>query len=365
MRRTLPLLILFFVLSTLPAFADEVMLKNGDKLTGTIVDSDVKTLTLKSEFVGEVQESGFVGEVKIQWGAIQSITSSQPLHITSKDGQTLVGNVTTTDGKFDVQTANSGQVVVAKDVVQSVRNKDAQTAYDAEIYRLQHPKLTDFWGGVIDTGFALARGNTQTLTFNLSTKAARTTQKDKLSLYALSLYSNNGATGKSVTTASLVGGGGRLELNIKDKWFAFGQLDLLHDRFEKLDLRVVPAGGLGYHAIKTDVTTLDLSLGGALNQEYFTDSTSRTSGEVLLGEALTHKFPKVTTFNESLQFFPNLTDTGEFRYVFNMGLNTVLTKVLSWQVTAANLYLSNPPPGTKTTDVILTTGLRFTFGKPL
>src|SRR5262249_17739499 len=160
---------------------------------------------------------------------------------------------------------------------------------------------------------------------------------DKLSLYALSLYSNNSATGHSVTTASLVGGGGRLELNINDKWFGFGQLDLLHDRFQQLDLRVVPALGVGYHAIKSDATTLDLSLGGSLNQEYFINSTNRTSFEVLLGEALTHKFGKITTFDQSLQFFPNLTDTGEFRYVFNLGLNTTLTKLLSWQVTAASL----------------------------
>jgi len=364
-HRTLVLSILFFVLFGLPVFADQVVLKNGDTLTGAIVDSDAKTLTLKSESVGRVEDSKFVGEVKIQWDAIQSITSSQPLHVTSKDGQTLVGNVTTEDGKFDVQTANSGQVAVAKDVVQNVRNNEAQAAYDAEIERLRHPKLTDFWGGVVDTGFALARGNTETLTFNLSAQAARTTQKDKLSLYALSLYSNNGATGKSVTTASLIGAGGRLDLNINDRWFAFGQLGLLHDRFQQLDLRIVPAGGIGYHAVKTDTTTFDLSLGGSLNQEYFTNSTSRTSGELLLGEALMHKFSKFTTFNESMQFFPNLTDTGEFRYVFIMGLNTTLTKVLSWQITATNLYLSNPPPGVKTTDLVLTTGLRFTFGKPL
>ena len=66
-----------------------------------------------------------------------------------------------------------------------------------------------------------------------------------------------------------------------------------------------------------------------------------------------------------MQFFPNLTDTGEFRSVFNLGLVTPLTKVLSWQVTFTNLYLSNPPGGVKTADVMMTTGLRFTFGKPL
>ena len=48
--------------------ADQVVLKNGDRLTGNIVNSDGKTLTLKSEFAGEV---------KIQWDAITEITSSQ------------------------------------------------------------------------------------------------------------------------------------------------------------------------------------------------------------------------------------------------------------------------------------------------
>ncbi len=358
-------------------FADQIVLKNGDKLTGTIVDSDAKTLTLKSDFVGQVQDSKFVGEVKIQWDAIQSIDSTQPLYVTSKDGQVLTGNVTTKDAKFEVQTASSGQVAVAKDVVTAVRSKDQQSAYEAQIYKLEHPKLTDFWGGVIDTGLAIARGNTETLTYNLSAKAARTTEKDKLSLYALALYSNNNCsapksgctstspTNPTITTANLIGGGGRLDFNIGDRWFAFGLLDLLHNPFQDLDLRVAPAGGIGYHAVKSDKTTFDLSLGGALNQEYFTDSTSRTSGEILLGEALTHKFSKSVTFNEGLQFYPNLTNTGEFRYNLTIGLDTQLTKVLSWQITFANIYLSNPPLGTKTSDGILTTGLRFTFGKPL
>ena len=36
------------------ALADQVVLKNGDRLTGTIVKSDAKSLTLKSEFAGTV-----------------------------------------------------------------------------------------------------------------------------------------------------------------------------------------------------------------------------------------------------------------------------------------------------------------------
>src|SRR5512140_831823 len=93
--------------------ADQVILKNGDRLTGTIVDSDGKTLTLKSTFAGEV---------KFQWDAVQEITSDEPVYVSAKDGETLVGKVTTTDGKFSVQTVNSGTVTVAKEVVTSVRS---------------------------------------------------------------------------------------------------------------------------------------------------------------------------------------------------------------------------------------------------
>jgi putative salt-induced outer membrane protein YdiY len=348
-------------------FADQVVLKNGDRLTGTIFESDGKTLTLKSESVGEIQDSKFVGEVKIQWDAIQSITSNEPLYVTSKDGQVLTGKVTTTDDKFSVQTATSGEVAVAKDVVKTVRSEAAQVA------------SKQYWGTAINTGLAIARGNTETLTYNLSAKAVRDAPKDKLTLYGLVLYSNvdcaapsskctsTNPTNPTITTANLIGAGGRYDYNLgaSGKWFVFGQLDLLHNPFQDLRLRVAPAGGVGLHAVKSDTTTFDLSIGGGLNQEYFTNAPNETYGELLLGEVLTHNFSKAVTFNEGMLFYPNLTDTGQYRYTFTMGLNTKLTKILSWQINFTNIYLSNPPPGTKTSDGVLTTGLSIAFGKPL
>ena len=287
--------VLIMMLGCTLLFADQVTLKNGDQLTGSIVSADGKILTLKSEFAGEV---------KIQWDAIQKITSSQPLYVTGKDGQVLVGNVKSIDGKLAVDTANSGEVDIAKDVVQSVRSREQQLAYESEIDKLRHPKLTDFWGGVVDTGLALARGNTETSTFNLSGKAARTTEKDKIGVYVLSLYSNNTTAGKSVTTASMVGGGTRYDFNIGDKWFAFGQVDLLHDRFQHLDLRFAPNGGVGYHLVKSEKNIFDLFAGGGLDKEFFTDSTNHAYGEALVGESFAHKFSKSTSLSESLQLFP-------------------------------------------------------------
>jgi small nuclear ribonucleoprotein (snRNP)-like protein len=73
------------------ARADQVTLKNGDRLTGTIVKSDAKIMLIKTEFAGEVS---------VQWDAVTSITSTQPLHLGLKDGETVVGTVATSDGKF-------------------------------------------------------------------------------------------------------------------------------------------------------------------------------------------------------------------------------------------------------------------------
>lgn len=54
------------------ALADDVVLKNGDRLTGHIIRCDGKELTLHSEFAGEVT---------IQWSGIQHMSSDQPLHV--------------------------------------------------------------------------------------------------------------------------------------------------------------------------------------------------------------------------------------------------------------------------------------------
>ena len=56
-------------------------------------------------------------------------------------------------------------------------------------------------------------------------------------------------------------GGLRYDRNINPKLFAFGAADFQANALQFLDLRQVYTGGLGYHAIKSDATTLNF-LGG-------------------------------------------------------------------------------------------------------
>src|ERR1700679_2669843 len=108
------LLSVFTFTSTL--FADQVVLKNGDRLTGTITKSDDKTLLIKTEFAGDVT---------VQWPAVQEVTSTQPLHVVLSNGKTVVGPVTTADGSLAVTSA-SGTVNVAKADVTGLRSDAEQ-----------------------------------------------------------------------------------------------------------------------------------------------------------------------------------------------------------------------------------------------
>jgi small nuclear ribonucleoprotein (snRNP)-like protein len=275
--------VFFGVVSCLLALsvrADQVTLKNGDRLTGTIVKSDAKTMLIKTELAGEVN---------VQWDAVTSIVSSQALHLALKDGQTVVGTVTTVDGKLDVATKTTGEVVAPKETVVTVRNDDEEKSYDAEIDRLRNPHLTDFWSGMLDTGLSVTRGNSATLAYNLSAKAVRVTSRDKISVYSTAVYASDDTTRPSRTTAHAIRGGIRGDLNVSERLFVFGFTDFEYDQFQDLDLRNVLGGGLGYHVIKTKNTTFDVFGGGDYEQEYFSASPAfptgltRKTGEVVLG----------------------------------------------------------------------------------
>jgi putative salt-induced outer membrane protein len=341
--------------ATCPALADQITLKNGDRISGTIVKSDTKNLVLKSEFAGTVT---------ISWDAITGITATDAVYVGLKDGQTLVGPVETSGANLSIRTQTTGTLSVPKDSVQSMRDKDEETTFEKEAERLKNPRLIDLWAGTLDLGFAAAQGNSKTESLTLAANANRSTSRDKITVNYTSLFASNSLTGKpNTTTANSKRGGLGYDLNLNPKAFVFGSVDLESDQFQSLDLRFTPAGGGGYHAIHTDPTQLDLQLGASANREFFSTGLNRTSAEVLLGEELTHKFSATSSIHEKLVIYPNMSNSGQYRINFDINWVTAVRKWFSWQVTISDRYLSNPVPGRKTNDVLYSTGVRLVFAK--
>src|SRR6266481_1235467 len=368
MRRMLVLTILSLSLLSRSARADQVTLKNGDRLSGAIVksDDDAKTLLIKTDLAGDVT---------IKWEAVTAIVSSQPLHITLSDGRLVAGTVTTSAGTLEIATKDAGTVSATHDAVKAIRN-DAQ---QAEIDRLQHPGLRDYWSGLFDLGLSLTEGNSSTAALTIAGKASRVVPKNKLTLYYTEVYSRDGNESPALTTANAVHGGVRDEFNLNPRVYVFAFTDFDEDALQHLDLRNVIGGGPGYHIINTKKTQFDVFGGGSFNQEYFASYTianpapppvllfepsqSRHSAEIVTGESLSSKLGPRTTFSEQLSFFPNLSSTGEYRVTFDANSVTKLKTWLGWQITFSDRYISDPPFGLKGNDLLLSTGLRLTIGK--
>ena len=332
-------------------FADQVVLKNGDRLTGTITKSDDKTLLIKTEFAGDVT---------VQWPAVQEVSSTQPLHVTMANGKTVAGPVTTADGSLAVATTTSGTVSVAKGDVTALRSDAEQTAYEKSL----HPGLLQGWAGGANVGFALTAGNSDTRSLALAFTADRKTSNDKIALYENTVYATNNAAGASPsTTANSNQAGARYARNFNPRLFGFVGADFQTNALQELNLRTVLGGGLGYHAIKTDKTTLDFLVGPNYTREDY-DTVTNSFAALSLGEELSRKLGASTLLTQKLYFFPDLSDTGQYRMAFNFGSVTKLSKWLGWQNAFGDIYVSNPPvatPALKKNDIILTTGLNISF----
>jgi hypothetical protein len=343
----------------LPLLADQVVLKNGDRLSGTIVKSDGKDLVLKTDYAGEIT---------ITYPSIQEIKSDAPLHIESKDGQKAVGPVTTTDGKIEVATKTGGTVAVPADNVVVIRNDAEQTAFE----KAMHPGLLEGWNGGFNVGFGLTAGNSATKNLGLAFKAIRTGHRDKLTIYDNIVYSSNDAPGATPsTTADVKQGGVRYDRDLTKSVFAFVNTDFMSDGLQGLNIRALGGGGLGYHLIKSDSTTLDILGGANYTHEDYTASFPAPSTQTYkiihnlaslqIGDEFMHKIGKSTVITQNLYFFPNLTMTGEYRANFGFGTVTKINSWLGWQNTFGDIFVTNPPSGKRQNDLFFTTGLNISF----
>ena len=338
---------LFFF--TAITWADQVTMSNGDRLSGMIVKLDDTSLVLKTDYAGEV---------KLDWSAVQGIQSKQPLHIVLKNGQSLSGPVSSSDGHLQVAIASGSPAEAAKADVASLRGESEEAAYEKTL----HPGLLQEWSGGSTVSFALTRGNSQTKNLALAFTAARQTLNDKLGLYANSVYATNDAPAAAPsTTANAIQAGARYDHDITKRLFGYVTADFQTDALQGLNLRSVPGGGLGVHVIKNAATTLDLLAGINYTRENYTTFT-RNFAAASFGEELTHKLHSSTVITQNFYLFPDLSDWSEYRGTFSFGTVTKISKWLGWQNAFGDIYVTNPPLGKKQNDLLLTTGLNFSFG---
>jgi putative salt-induced outer membrane protein len=348
-RALFPLLLAF----TCPMlFGDQVSFKNGDRLTGSIVKSDSEGVVVKTEIAGVLT---------VQWPQIQELRSDQRLYVGLADGKTLVGKVISREGRVEIHTETNATVVAPAESVVVLRNDTEQLAYE----KSQHPSLLQGWEGSLDVGFTLTRGNSDTKNIEVGFRGVRQTDHDKLTLYAQTIYSTDDlSTAQPHTTANENKGGARFDRNLTSRFFVFANTDFMTDALQDLNLRSVFGGGVGYHLIKRERTTLDLFGGANFTRENYVE-LKRNLAAGQYGEEFTKKVGESTELTQNLTFFPDLSEKGSsginYRTDFSFGMVTRINRWLGWKNNMTDTYVTNPPIGKKQNEFAFTSGLNLAF----
>ena len=336
------------------ALADQLVMKNGDRVSGSIVKKDAATLTIKTVHFGIVT---------LPWDQVDSVKSDIPLTVVLPNDKSVQGTIASSGDKIVVVEKTTSETVAPKDIV-ALRNADEQKAY----LRLLRPRFLDLWVISGNIGIAGTSGNATTRTFTTPVSLVRATRTDKTTAYFNFIRASSTVNGVLSDTASAVRGGFSYNRDLRPKLFATFFNDYEYDRFQNLDLRAVFGAGLGYHAWKSEKGFLDLVGGVAYNHEKFGPPApalafSRNSAEIYWGDDLGYKLSKRVSFVQAYRMFNNMTDTGNYRQNFDLGVSASVAKYFTWNAAISDRYLSNPSPGRKKNDLLYSTGLGFTFIK--
>src|ERR1700722_16325555 len=129
MKITLPVCAIFLLASA--GFADQITMKDGDRISGAIVKKDGDSVTVKSKNFGTVT---------LKWADVATIKSYQPLNVTLGGGKTVKANIESQGDRIEVAAPGAPQAVDPKDIV-TLRDDAEEKTYQ----KFLHPRLLDLW----------------------------------------------------------------------------------------------------------------------------------------------------------------------------------------------------------------------------
>lgn len=226
------------ILSTLifsyNASADEIRLKNGDVLTGTIVKKETDKLIINTSYAGDIS---------ITWSEISSLNSQEPVQVYLADESSLTGVI---------EKSASGHAKIG--------NSDIDLA--ELTYINPGPEVSGIgvvWSGNINLGGAITQGNTDTSLIRADGEAIARTKQNRFTVGGVV----NRAKSSNVDTEYNSRGYVKYDKFLTKKWYLYTNATLENDRFRDINLRSATGVGSGYQIYEQD--DLNLAIEGGIN----------------------------------------------------------------------------------------------------
>ena len=297
------------------AAADEVHLKNGDRLTGEVKSLEKDKLVLVTSYAGEIS---------ITWSEVDALRTDKPIKVVLTDESVVEGiSQPSEERKIHLLTERiEGGVSFNLVDVKSINPKPPEPALKISARA--------------NAGIDVKKGNTDTEVYHFDGSFVARTEKNRYR----AAFETDEEKSSGVKTVDNWLGSITYDHFVSQKWFLYGNASFESDKFKDLNLRSILGVGSGYQFIETSNTKLSGEAGFSyVNEDYIEDEdSSYPAGR------LSFVFEK-PLFDERLKFFHNdealvnledadditiRTQTG-FRFPFYKRFNMTLQYNWDWE----------------------------------
>ena len=329
MLRRLTLLCAFLLLAA-PAAADEILLTNGDRFTGTVVSLAAGVLTVDTAY----------GQVKIGWDSVANVAVTDPILVTVGTAAPTTVRITQGDAPGRVVLDPGGPIELA------------------QVVAFARPRPAVIIDGGANAGFLQTGGNTEVNSLRLDGDVVIRQLDNRYTATA----AVNRAEDRGTQTAQNWNAGVNYDRFLTARLFANANAIFTNDRFRDLDLRTALGVGVGYQVFDTAMARLTANAGlGWVNENFeagVDDSYTAARESAALDVVLVAD--RVTFFHNHDGYFGVAGEDNLFFRMRNgvrLGLFGGLVTTLQHDID----YDRSPAPGRRNTDrtFALTFGYRF------
>lgn len=240
------------------AVADEVLLKNGDRISGTVLSKSGDTLKVKT---------GYAGELKIKWAEVKAVRTDVPVDLIFTDGSLE---------SLRMEPAPDGEEVLG--IQQGGERR--RLGLDRIAYVNPGPEVSGrgvAYSGSINLGASLSDGNTDNKNVYGEGKFLA-----RAKLYRWSVEGDvRQAESDGERTEEKWRLFGNYRRYTQEQRYLYARTSFEHDEFSDVDLRATLGGGYGSQVYDTD--SLSLSYQGGLDYVTLKRSEGDDEDYVALG----------------------------------------------------------------------------------
>jgi putative salt-induced outer membrane protein YdiY len=329
-------------------------LKNGDRVTGSIVSTNAQGVVVATPYAGRVT----ISAAQIARREVQAArAASQPLKPVPTLASPPPAQKSSVPGKA-APTAQAPPKPVATDSKSSAsKPKETRPTLGASLL-----KFLSGWKGELEVGLNLAFSTIDRQAYAGRVRAThlRTMPNQRLLKNDLDYLASYGRT-DGVLSDNRMDGSWKLEYDIGKQFLAYNAVGTGYDEVRSIDLRYDVGPGLGYKWITRTNFVLRTELGGNYQQQMFAGDGTKHSYSLRLGEESWRQVTGKLRLDEKVEFFPSVDKFGEYRLRGEVNLSYLVRNNVALKLTLIDLYETDPPINISNNDLQIRSSVGIKF----